>query len=200
MRKLALLAPVLAFLFLAQFASAQQGDIMVGGGTLMSSSPNNTLPPAPIAEKGGFYPSVSGDVIFHRRVGFNFEAAWRGSQGAYGGPGGQPYRPILYDFNAMFQPRLGKKIGADFMAGVGAQSTRFYGFTPTTSCQVFGACFTSANHFLVDVGGGLRYYVWGHVFVRPEAHYYYILNNTNEFNSNNVIRVGASIGYTIGPD
>ena len=33
MRKLALLAPVFAFLSFAQFASAQQGDIMFGGGT-----------------------------------------------------------------------------------------------------------------------------------------------------------------------
>jgi len=31
----------------------------------------------------------------------------------------------------MYQPKLGKKIGADLMAGIGAQSTRFYGFTNT---------------------------------------------------------------------
>ena len=53
---------------------------------------------------------------------------------------------------------------------------------------------------VVDVGGGIRYYVWGHVFVRPEGHFYHIVNNTAEFSNNNVIRVGASIGYTIGPD
>jgi hypothetical protein len=42
--------------------------------------------------------------------------------------------------------------------------------------------------------------VWHHAFIRPEARYYNILNNNNNFSSNNVIRVGASIGYTIGPD
>ena len=82
--------------------------------------------------------------------------------------------------------------------GVGLQSTRFYlpFCTGTFSCNNF----TSSHHFLVDIGGGIRYYVWGHFFVRPDLHYYHIVNNTNDFSSNNVIRVGASIGYTIGPD
>ena len=195
MRKLALLAPILAFLFFAQFASAQQGDAMFGGNILTSSGscdPTTGLCP----EKGGFYPSVSADVIFHKRVGFNFETAWRGSQGSYGGPGGQPYRPIISDFNFMYQPKLSKKVGADLMAGIGWQSTRFYlpYCTGTFSCDNF----TSSRHFLTDIGGGIRYYVWGHVFVRPEVHFYHINNNTDVFSNNNVFRAGASIGYTIG--
>ena len=58
----------------------------------------------------------------------------------------------------------------------------------------------AAFHFLVDAGAGIRYYVWGHVFVRPEVHYYHIMNNSDFFSSGNIFRVGASIGYTIGPD
>ena len=192
MRKLALLAPVFAFLFFTQFASAQQADAMFGLGTITSSSSSsgNFL-----AEKGGLYPSVSADVIFHKRIGFGFETTWRGGQGDYFG---QPYRPIIVDFNGIYQPRLGKKFGLDLMGGIGLQSTRFYGYQPTASCVDFGACYASSHHFLVDVGGGLRYYVWGHVFVRPEVHYYHIVNNTADFTNNDVIRVGASIGYTIG--
>jgi len=197
LRKLALLAPFFSFLFLAQFASAQQGDAMFGGNILTSSGscdPNTGLCP----EKGGFYPSVSADVIFHKRVGFNFETAWRASQGSYGGPGGQPYRPIITDFNAMYQPKLSKKVGADLMAGIGWQSTRFYlpYCTGTFSCQNF----VSTPSLLGDVGGGIRYYVWGHFFVRPEVHFYHINNNTDVFSNDNVFRAGASIGYTIGPD
>jgi hypothetical protein len=52
----------------------------------------------------------------------------------------------------------------------------------------------------VDVGAGIRYYAYGHLFIRPEVHVYHILNNTDVFTNNNVVRVGASIGYTIGPD
>lgn len=200
MRKFAFLATVFAFFLLANLASAQQADAMIGGGTLMSSSSytasvfNPTIP-----EKGGFYPSISADVIFHRRIGFNFETAWRASRGEYGGPGGQPYRPILFDFNGVFQPRFNKKVGADLMGGVGWQTTRFYGLVNTSNCFYFGACYVSDNHFLVHVGGGVRYYFWNHVFFRPEAHYYHIVNQ-NQFSNPNVFRVGASIGYTIGPE
>jgi hypothetical protein len=186
----------LAFLFFAHFAVAQQGDAMFGGNALMSTGSCD-----PVAftcpEKGGFYPSVSADVIFRKRIGFNFETAWRASQGNYQNTG-QPYRPILTDFNAMYQPRVSKKVGLDLMAGIGWQSTRFYGFNNSFSCQALGSCFVSSRHFLVDVGGGIRYYVWGHVFVRPEIHYYHIVNNTDVFSNDNVFRAGASIGYTIG--
>jgi outer membrane protein with beta-barrel domain len=197
LRKLALLAPVFALLFSCHFASAQQGDIAFGGGTVLSSG-TCSLFTGVCPEKGGFYPAVSADVIFHKRIGFEFDTAWRGSQGAYGGSGGAPYRPILTGFNAMYQPRLGKKIGVDLLGGIGLQSTRFYGYTQTSNCVYFGACFTSNHSFLIDVGGGVRYYVWNHFFVRPEVRYYYIVNNTNIFSSDNVFRVGASIGYTIG--
>jgi len=171
---------------------------MFSGSALLSSgtctlSTSNSVTDYICPEKGGFYPGIDVDVVFHKRVGFGFETAWRGSQGSYFG---QPFRPILSDFNALYQPRLNKKVGADLMAGIGWQSTRYYlpyctnGFT----CNNF----VSSHHFLIDIGGGIRYYVWGHFFVRPEAHYYYINNNTVDFSSNNVIRVGASIGYTIG--
>jgi hypothetical protein len=192
LRKLAFLTAVCAFFLLANFASAQQGDAMFGGGTLVSSG-SCSLTTGFCPEKGGFYPAVSADVIFHKRMGFNFETAWRGSEGDYAG---QPYRPIIADFNAMYQPHLAKKIGADLMGGVGWQSTRFYlpYCTGTFSCDNF----VSTRHFLVDLGAGIRYYVWGHVFVRPELHYYHIVNNTDVFSNSDVFRVGASIGYTIG--
>jgi len=197
LRKLALFASVFGLLFFTQLASAQQGDAMFGFGTIMSSGScdvNTGLCP----EKGGLYTSFSADVIFHKRVGFNFETAWKTSQGSYGGPGGQPFRPILSDFNLMYQPKLNKKVGADLMAGLGWQSTRFYlpFCTGSFSCNNF----VSSRHFLVDLGAGVRYYVWNHVFVRPEIHYYHVANNTNDFSSDNLFRAGASIGYTIGPD
>ena len=202
MRKSAFLATVFAFFVLPNLASAQQGDAMLGFGTLLSpgagacgSAVNFTCP-----EKGGLYINLGADVIFHRRMGFGFDAAWRASQGSYGGVGGQPYRPILFDFNGVYQPRVSKKVGADLMAGIGWQSTRFYGYQPTSNCVYFGACYQSSNHFLVDLGAGIRYYAYGHVFIRPEVRYYKIFNNTVDFTSGNVIRVGASIGYTIGPE
>jgi hypothetical protein len=200
LRKLSLLAAVFSILFIANLASAQQGDAYFGFGSITSPGAAACNFNTGCPEKGGLYPNIGGDVIFHKRIGIGFDVAWRGAQGAYGGSGGQPYRPIIYDFNGIYQPRLGKKVGLDLSAGIGAQSTRFY--SGQFTCTFFSCTnYTSSNHFLVDVGGGLRYYVWGHVFVRPEAHYYWINNNVPDFTSNNVLRFGASIGYTIGgPD
>jgi hypothetical protein len=202
LRKLAILVPVFTLLALAQLAFAQQGDIMIGGGTLLSSSPatglGNFQQPA---EKGGAYINISGDVVtFKHRYGFGVETAWRASQGNYPDYEDTTYRPILTDFNAVFQPKITKKIGADLFGGIGVASTRFY-VPEVVSCSYVSGCinYSSSDHFMEDVGGGLRYYVWHHFFVRPELHYYHIQNNV-EFNSNNVFRVGASIGYTIGND
>jgi hypothetical protein len=199
LRKLALVAPVFAFLFFVQYASAQQGDVFLGGGTLVSSSSNNSITSFP-SEKGGLYINLGGDLVFYKRVGVNVETAWRATQGVYGTDTGLNYRPIFTDFNLLYQPRLGKKAGVDLMAGIGSASTRFY--TPGPSVAGY-ASYASTDHFMEHLGGGLRYYVWHHAFVRPEIHYYHIQNNNNvnnngAFNTNNVFRIGASLGYTFG--
>lgn len=213
MRKSAFLAIVFAVLVLGSFASAQQGDAYIGGGTLLSSSPsssariggsnctaNSSNTAAICPEKGGTYLNLGADVIFKSRIGAAFDINWKASQGSFGGPTGQPYRPLLFTLNGVFQPRLTKKVGVDLFGGIGWQSTRFYSIQNTFSCFNLGACYTSSNHFLVDVGGGIRYYFFGHAFIRPEARFFHIMNNTDNFTSGNVIRVGASIGYTIGPE
>jgi len=202
LRKSALLAAAAALVLFTHIASAQQADAMFGFGTVMSPGAASCSAPSSFnficPEKGGLYPNVGADVIFHKRVGLGFDAAWRGSEGNYGGEG-LPYRPILFDINGVYQPRLSKKAGLDLMGGIGWQSTRFY--SQNYTCSYFSCTnYVSSNHFLVDVGAGVRYYVWGHVFVRPEAHYYHVMNNTSDFTSGNIVRVGASIGYTIGPE
>ena len=204
MRKLAILVIVSLMLVLAGVASAQQGDVSLGFGTVLSPGAAECNAVSGCPEKGGVYPAINADVIFHQRLGFAYEVTWRGGQGAYGGSGGQPYRPIINDFNVIFQPHIAKKIGVDLLGGVGWQDTRLY--TGNYTCT-FGGCtnYSTSNHFLVDVGGGLRYYFWNHLFVRPEVRYYNVLNNTQSislgnfgFSSSSLLRVGASIGFTIG--
>jgi hypothetical protein len=203
LRKLGFLVVVLSFFALASLASAQQFDPMFGFSAVTSPGAaecgTSTSGQFACPEKGGIYPSVGADVIFAKRLGFGFDAVWRGGQGNYGNLG-VPYRPILFDFNAVYQPRISKKAGFDLMGGVGWQDTRYYSYSYSGNCVYFGACYNSSNHFLVDVGAGVRYYVWNHVFVRPEVRFYDIINNTVDFTSGNIIRLGASIGYTIGPD
>jgi hypothetical protein len=210
LRKLAFLATIFAFLVLPSLvlpnlASAQQGDIAIGFGTLLSpgaaacQGSSNSAYGVICPEKGGLYPSIGGDAIFHKRVGIGFDITWKGGQGNFAGLG-VPYRPIIFNVNGVYQPRLGKKLGLDLLGGIGWQDTRFYGYNSSFSCYELGACYTSSNHFLVDAGVGIRYYVWGHAFVRPEVRYNHVLNNGDVFTSGDTLRVGASIGYTIGPD
>ena len=208
MRKYGCFAIVAAVFLFVNLSTAQQADATLGFSALTSSKSGCTIDPntgiPSCAEKGGVYPAIGADVIFHKRLGLGFDVAWRGGQGNYGGFG-LPYRPILLDFNGVYQPRLGKKAGLDLVGGIGWQSTRFY--SSNYQCNFAGCTnFSSTHHFLVDLGAGIRYYVWGHVFVRPEVRYYWINNNSSignngpGFSSSSLFRFGASIGYTIGPE
>lgn len=201
MRKFALLASACTVLLSATFASAQQQvDILVGGATLKSFALiNDSVYFHQPAEQNGTYVSISGDFVGFRKrpLGLSFETAWRYHQGSYYGY--ETYRPILTDANAFFQPKLSPKLGLDFMVGIGVASNRF---NLLTSCTIPGCVnYTSSNHFMEDLGVGLRYRFWHrlpHIIVRPEAHYYHIQNN-REFNSDSVVRVGVSFGYTSVP-
>ena len=151
---------------------------------------------------GGLYPSFSGIFLFKRHIGFGGEVAWRARQAIYGGVTGgfgtvQPYRPIFYDFNAVYGSRFGKKLGGDVMAGIGGEDLRFY--TPFITCG-FTSCtnYVSSNHFAAHFAGDIRYYFWGHAFIRPEAHYY-VIHNNREFNDVNAARFTISIGYSFMP-
>lgn len=150
---------------------------------------------SPESLSGGTYFSVSGDVLFHKRIGLQAEAAWKASRGTYY-PGGynQPYRPFFYDANAIWVPQISKRMSAEILAGVGVENTRFY--KGTQACT-FLTCtnFVSSTHFMEHFGGGLRLYAFHGLFVRPEAHLYLIHNNV-EFSSGHAVRYGASIGYS----
>jgi hypothetical protein len=177
---------------------AQQVDFAVGDSILWSPK-NATAQSGYIAppEKGGAYPSA---LLQYRSsespFGINVEGAFRYHQGIYNFF--QPYRPFLYDANAVYSRRFTFKAEGDFMAGVGAQTVLFY--TQTGTCGLpGGGCRTYVNstHFLTHAGAGVRYYFWRNFFVRPEANWYYVRNNY-QFHSNNVFRVGASVGHTFG--
>jgi hypothetical protein len=196
LRKFALVLSACAVLLFRTFACAQQTDVAVGAG-ILESSKNSTasvgyLPPA---EKGGLYPSFSIVHIRGNHYGYGAEFAYSYKRQLYNGY--QAYRPILYDVNAIYAPHLFNKADAELMAGVGGHTVLFYyqyGF-----CSFSSGCATHVNstQFLFHLGGGIRYTAWRHLFVRPEAHYYYIVNNSN-FHSGNVLRLGASVGYTFG--
>jgi outer membrane protein with beta-barrel domain len=194
-----LFSVLLVFAFGAQ---AQEFHGAFGFGTVKApaatTNSNGSFP----SLSGGLYPSFSGIFLLKRHIGFGGEVAWRARQTIYGGSNSsafivQPYRPIFYDFNAVYGSTFHKKVGADVMAGIGGEDLRFY--TPFFTCG-FTSCtnYVSSNHFAWHFGGDIRYYFWGHAFVRPEVHYY-VVHNNKEFNDANVARFAVSIGYSFMP-
>jgi hypothetical protein len=186
-----------AFVVIATFARAQEVDIAVGGNALWSAkNPTASVGFLPPPEKGGTFPSFSVEYISDNHFGIMAEGAFRYHYAIYNDF--QTYRPILYDINGVYTSRLAKKTRGDFMAGIGGQTLIFYNQFYTCTVPT-GGCSTHLNstHFLVHAGVGIRYSVWRGIFVRPEAHWYFIPNNF-QFHSDNVFRVGASLGYTFG--
>lgn len=199
MRKVsAVIVGMFSLLFLlSSTAAAQQIDAALGFGTVTAPSAEQagaTFTPQTIG--GGTFMTVSADVLPWKGFGFGGEVAWRAKQNLYGGY--QPFRPIFFDFGAVYAPQLGsKRVAADLQAGIGVQSARFY--TPTYNCSFTGCTnYVSSNHFMGHFGAGLRLYATERFFIRPEAHVYLVKNNF-EFSGSRSSRFGVSIGYTFRP-
>ncbi|HUK23646.1 MAG TPA: hypothetical protein VLV49_03620 [Terriglobales bacterium] len=194
MKRLVAVAGSFAILLLwSSAAFAQGGDVAIGFGTLIApSSASATGQYLPQTEGGGLYPSISADFLIRHRMGVQGELSWRGGRNLYGGY--LPDRPLLYSVSGIWAPKLGDHAGAELSAGIGATSVRFY--TGTYQCS-FVTCtdYSSINHFMGVFGAGIKYYVHGHIFVRPEVRLYLIHDNF-EFSSGRAVRAGASIGYS----
>lgn len=183
-----------AFAVFANFACAQQIDVAVGGSSIFAPSASQAFGDhEPQSLDAGIYPSFSADYLFFRgRIGVQGEFAWRWNNGTYL-PGyiNLPYKPIFYDFNAIYVSKpIHRRFAIEVLGGAGVQNTRFY----LEGCNG-STCFGTTNHFMVDFGGGIKYYAWRHFFVRPEGRFFLVRKNT-EFSSDHAVRYGASIGYT----
>jgi hypothetical protein len=184
-------------------AQAQEFHGAFGFGSLKApSSTTDSSGTTTPSLSGGLYPSFSGFFILKHHIGFGGEVSWRAHQALYTATGSNflfqaPYRPIFYDFDAVYGGKFNKKFGGDVMAGIGGEDLRFY--TPYYTCG-FTSCtnYQSSNHFAGHFAADIRYYFWGHAFIRPEAHYYVIHNNV-EFNGANASRFAISIGYSFMP-
>jgi hypothetical protein len=195
LRKLALIAILFTSCLLVGTARGQQIDAAFGFGTLTSAAGKTTNGVFFPSMGGGGYPSFSADFLLVHRMGIEGDISWRGSQNLYGAY--QPYRPILYTFNAIWAPKLAKPVTAELLAGIGGEDIRFY--TPYLNCGYVTGCtnYISSNHFLGDFGGGIRAYFWRNAFVRPEVRLY-LINNNNEFSSGVATRYSISLGYSFG--
>jgi hypothetical protein len=173
-------------------ARAQRIDLAFGVSTLdapgASAASGNHQP---VSLTGGAYTGFSGDVLFYHNLGIGSEIYWKATQGNYAGDPTLPFRPIFFDFNAVYSPKLARHAYLELSGGIGALDTRFY----CSSCSFGGTNFVSDKHFMGDFGAGIKLYPTGGFFVRPEAKLY-LVNNNQFFSSPRVTRYGLSIGYT----
>jgi hypothetical protein len=172
-------------LLFAASLQAQEFDGALGFGTVKAPAGSNGLP----SESGGLYMSFSGNarLWMHHHLGFGGEVAPRLRQAPYStGFGTLGYRPIFYDFNAVYGGTwLKKKIGGDVMAGIGGQDNRFY--TGSYNCTFTGCTnYESANHFAWHFGADV-------------VHNGGEFSGFQVFNNSNASRYAISIGYTFAP-
>jgi hypothetical protein len=198
--------PLLAILLFGsvQLAKAQSASIYFGLGTARDSSNGQaidtfgtgTLFNTP--RMGGLFETIGGDVMFRPSFGVGFETSFQ-TQRNYAGLN---YRPLFYDVNAIYTPVVGtRKIVPEFQAGLGAVNLRFY--LNQNFCDSFGGCsnsnvfLESSNHFQLHLAGGVRFYVKGGLFVKPQIDGHWV-NNFFQFGSNWVPQYSMAVGYTFG--
>ena len=188
---------LLAFwsLILAETLQAQQIDAQFGLSGIKAPSATNfdftNTNFSPQSLDGGVYPDVGADFIIWHNLGINGEVTWKASRGQYQGQ--VPYRPILYDFNAVYSRKV-SRVGFAAMGGIGAESIRFY---VAPSCGIQCTNFVSSNHLLGHVGAAVRLYVTPSIYIAPEIHEYFVRNN-QEFTSAHATRYALNVGFTFG--
>jgi hypothetical protein len=195
LKKLLLITAIFAFCAAVGTANAQQLDAAFNVSGL--SAPSSSISGGVLypSESGGIYPGFSADFLIHHRFGIEGEVSWKASQFNYGGY--EPVRPVFYAFNALWVPRISKNISAEIMAGVGGEDLRFYQNGYVCSFAFGCTTYVSSNHFMGDIGAGIRAYFWHNAFIRPEARLY-LINNNNEFSSSYATRYGIALGYSFG--
>jgi hypothetical protein len=186
------------------FAKAQNATVYFGLGTARDSSNGQAIDTFGdgmlfnTPRMGGLFETVGGDFMFRPNFGVGFETSFQ-SQRNYAGLN---YRPLFYDFNAIYEPISNShNIVPEFQAGMGGANLRFY--LNQNSCDSFGGCsnsnlfLESSNHFQLHFSGGVRVYVKDGLFIRPQVDGRWV-NNFFQFGSNWVPQYSMAVGYTFG--
>lgn len=189
-------------------AHAQSGlNVYFGVGTMTDNSSHSLIDtfgtgnPFTSPSLGGSFGKAGADFMITPYLGVGGETDFRFSQAAYAG---LTYRPMFYDFNAIFAPtgHRFKRIVPEFQAGLGGVNLKFY--SPNqTSCDEFAGCSSSnyyvesSNHLQVHLAGGVRFYATPHLFIQPQVDAHYV-NNFFQFGNNWVPEYSASVGWSFG--
>ena len=151
---------------------------------------------------GGLFGTFGVDVRFKRHLGINAEYAFHFRQVPFLPDDSLNMRPAFYDVNVMWMRVAGKRIaplleGGAGGARLGLRSTSTTPITGITNISSFSAG-SRPNHAQLHFGAGLKFYVKGNIFVKPQFDLHYVFNFTDQFGRNLVPQYSGSVGYTFG--
>jgi hypothetical protein len=151
---------------------------------------------------GGLFGTFGVDVRFKRHLGINAEYSFHFKQVPFLPLDSLNMRPAFYDVNVMWMRVAGKRIaplleGGAGGARLGLHSTSTTPITGITNISSFPAG-SRPNHAQLHFGAGLKFYVKGNLFVKPQFDLHYVFNFTDQFGRNLVPQYSGSVGYTFG--
>jgi hypothetical protein len=153
---------------------------------------------------GSAFGVFGADYMINSHLGFNGEYTFRFAQAPYLPNAGLNMRPEFYDFNVVWEPTAGseKRIVPVIEGGIGGARIALY-FTQQCSITSINCTFSqpagfNANHFQVHAAAGVKLYVKGNLFIKPQFDFRYVPNLSQQFGHSWVPEVTASVGYTFG--
>lgn len=166
---------------------------------------SSTPPPCiPVSDMGGVFGVFGADFMIKPHIGVNGEYSFRFAQATYlngSNALGVPVnvRPGFYDFNAIYQPTSGdSRVVPVLEAGVGGAKLSFYANSAAGTAFSSSQYFISSNHFQVHGAVGVKLYVKGDIFIKPQFDIHYVPHLTDQYGRNAVPEFTISIGYTFG--
>jgi hypothetical protein len=191
-------------IFISSLANAQSRfDFYFGMGTTQVGSSNVVIQNSSTGDisstphMAGVFGTIGGGLFLKQNYGFGAQVSFRFKQGDYVGYG---YRPIFYDFNGMWTPKVGKFVLPEFQGGFGGMNLRFYDSANPYYDYNTGRVSTfagSSNHFQLHAAAGLRFKAKDHIYVRPQVDYHWV-PNLNEFGSNSVLGYSLAVVFSSG--
>lgn len=151
---------------------------------------------------GGVFGVFGVDFMWKPHLGFNGEYSFRFAQANYLPAAGLKFRPAFYDFNVVYEPVSGGRIAPLVEGGIGgarialyqAQTVSVTGITTTFSYPAG----LNANHFQAHGAVGVKLYVKGNIFLKPQFDIHYVTHLTDQFGRDWVPEYTISVGYTFG--
>lgn len=153
----------------------------------------------PVNSMGGAFGVFGADFMIKPHIGVNGEYAFRFAQDSYMPSEQLNIRPAFYDFNLVYQPGpTDSRVVPVLEAGIGGAKMSYYIAQSLGNLTTQSQFFTSSNHFQAHVGAGVKIYVKGDIFVKPQFDFHWVHNLTDQYGRSTVPGFTVSVGYTFG--